>query len=370
MRPISTRTHIAVLAGLALAAGSALAQAPVERPATHTVKRGDTLWDLAKTYLGDAFQWPQIYRLNMATIKDPHWIYPGQLFKLPGGAMGTPEVAGDATGAAPGAGAPQAPAVIRKGSITVFNPAFQHVEKKTRESAIMSARRTAVRPGDFEAAPFMWSAGGPADSGLLEGTAGTAGVALTLSLRPIQYREEVFITIPKGVDAAVGMKFMSYRMGALIPGQGQVVVPTGELKIVSLMDGKRAKADLIKKFEDVYAGHRVALLDTLRMPSNVFPARIDFGVSTRISWIYADPKLTGVGGALILSATGAQGLVSGDQVTLRRPRPESGADLPDEDLAVAQVTRVTPWGTSAVILSLQDAGIVAGMKAQVTAKMP
>lgn len=110
--------------------------------------------------------------------------------------------------------------------------------------------------------------------------------------------------------------------------------------------------------------------DTLRMPSNVFPGRIDFGVSTRISWIYADPKLTGVGGALILSATGAQGLVSGDQVTLRRPRPESGADLPDEDLAVAQVTRVTPWGTSAVILSLQDAGIVAGMKAQVTAKMP
>ena len=30
-----------------------------------------------------------------------------------------------------------------------------------------------------------------------------------------------------------------------------------------------------------------------------------------------------------------------------------------EDLAVAQITRVTPWGASAVILSLQDAGIIA-----------
>ena len=35
---------------------------------THTVKRGDTLWDLAQTYLGDAFQWPEIYRLNRDVV--------------------------------------------------------------------------------------------------------------------------------------------------------------------------------------------------------------------------------------------------------------------------------------------------------------
>ena len=53
-------------------------------PKTHTVKRGDTLWDIAKTYLGDAFLWPEIYRLNTDIIEDPHWIYPDELLKLPG----------------------------------------------------------------------------------------------------------------------------------------------------------------------------------------------------------------------------------------------------------------------------------------------
>lgn len=366
MRLLPSRHQIALVAALVAAlaaatAGSAVAQAPVERPATHVVKKGDTLWDLAKAYLGDAFQWPQIYKLNAETIRDPHWIYPGQLFKLPGGAMGTAEVA-----AAPAATKPEV-----TGGATSFNPAFGHVESRTRASVLSNARRTAVRAGDFEAAPFLWSDGGPTDAGKLDGTAEPAGVVLTLNLRPIQFREEVFVTMPRDKAAAVGQTLLVYRMAEKVSGQGQVVVPTGELRVLSLMDGNRARANLIRQFEDVYPAQSVAHLDTLAMPLNVFPTRVEFGISTRVSWLYADPKLAGVGGALILAATAAQGLVTGDQVTLRRPRPpEGGAGLPDEDLAVAQVTRVTQWGVSAVIISLRDAGIVAGMKAQVTAKMP
>ena len=50
------------LLALTLTPGLALAQAAA--PQTHTVREGDTLWDLAKHYRGDPFLWPDIYRMN------------------------------------------------------------------------------------------------------------------------------------------------------------------------------------------------------------------------------------------------------------------------------------------------------------------
>jgi len=56
---------------------------PVEKPKqkTHTVVSGDTLWHIAKRYLGDGARYPEIAKLN--NIKHPNLIYPGQVFKIP-----------------------------------------------------------------------------------------------------------------------------------------------------------------------------------------------------------------------------------------------------------------------------------------------
>ena len=91
-----------------------------------------------------------------------------------------------------------------------------------------------------------------------------------------------------------------------------------------------------------------------------------------VTWLYNQPVLATTGQYLIFSAGTKEGLMPGDQVSLRRDRsaPAYGATLPDEEVAVAQVTRVTPWGASAIVIQQETVGIIEGMRARVTAKMP
>ena len=48
---------------------------------TYTVKKGDTLWNIAKKELGNGSRYKEIAELN--NIANPNKIYPGQVFKLP-----------------------------------------------------------------------------------------------------------------------------------------------------------------------------------------------------------------------------------------------------------------------------------------------
>src|SRR5437868_14606029 len=76
------------LAALILSAASLLpAQETPTAGRTHTVKKGDTLWDIARQYLNDPFLWPEVYRVNTGVVEDPHWIYPGETLHIPDGAV-------------------------------------------------------------------------------------------------------------------------------------------------------------------------------------------------------------------------------------------------------------------------------------------
>src|SRR5919204_7065753 len=93
VHPIAMRTLnrciLSALAAGVLAAQSLHAQ-DTTQVRTHTVVRGDNLWDLAQRYLGNPFLWPEIYRLNRDVVEDPHWIFPGEVLRIPG--EGAPQV--------------------------------------------------------------------------------------------------------------------------------------------------------------------------------------------------------------------------------------------------------------------------------------
>ncbi|MDP3981923.1 MAG: LysM peptidoglycan-binding domain-containing protein [Chlamydiota bacterium] len=59
---------------------------PMKPKATkHVVVKGESLWVIAgyeETY-GNPLMWPLIYQSNRDKIKDPDWIYPGQVFIIP-----------------------------------------------------------------------------------------------------------------------------------------------------------------------------------------------------------------------------------------------------------------------------------------------
>lgn len=82
MKKCSTAAFALLLAltGVAVPAGASercrfLAAAPDR----HTVVPGDTLWDIASAFLADPWCWPEVWALNRDAIRDPHWIYPGQV---------------------------------------------------------------------------------------------------------------------------------------------------------------------------------------------------------------------------------------------------------------------------------------------------
>jgi nucleoid-associated protein YgaU len=82
-----TSMAVVLIAGTASAqfedegAGKAKVEVPADMPQTHTVKEGDTLWDITETYYGDPYKWPRVWSYN-PDITNPHWIYPEAVVRL------------------------------------------------------------------------------------------------------------------------------------------------------------------------------------------------------------------------------------------------------------------------------------------------
>jgi LysM repeat protein len=377
---------------LAIAAllGSAVATAPVAEAAaqggaardssemgrTHVVRKGDTLWELARRYLGDGHKWELLYRLNLGVVLNPHWIEPGQVLKV--GGTGPKTLAArtapkSTTKSAENVAAPATITDVRIGaggqpSESVIPPAVATAEagapKPVKDRGAAAPRATAVRSGDHLTAPYATALGGPTGTGRIESTLGTSVLASTPRLRMVQYRDRVRVALPTGATGAVGEQLLLIRLGDVLGNDAQVVIPVGVLTLTAAVAGGVAEAELTKKFDEVMVGQPVTVLDPLSIPAGVRPVATTFGPATRVRWIAGNSVLSAPGQHVILTAGTADGLVPGDQLSLR--------DVANEELevAVAQVTRVTDQGSSAIVLQVRQGGVVVGMRARVSAKMP
>ncbi len=127
-----------------------------DAPDSYVVAKGDTLWDISAKFFKDPWKWPQIWGLNKDTIKNPHWIYPGDVVVLDrtagmlkvegqaGPVPGAPEGAASQVAAAAGEQPSQPQQGEQPGNVVKLSPSA-HPEKGELE-AIPTIPLADIRP--------------------------------------------------------------------------------------------------------------------------------------------------------------------------------------------------------------------------------
>ncbi|WP_026133083.1 LysM peptidoglycan-binding domain-containing protein [Janthinobacterium sp. CG3] len=81
---VGTRLVFAALfaGGAANQAAAATCEFLPNAPDQHEVVKGDTLWGISGKFLEHPWCWGQVWGMNREEIRNPHWIYPGQIVYL------------------------------------------------------------------------------------------------------------------------------------------------------------------------------------------------------------------------------------------------------------------------------------------------
>jgi hypothetical protein len=378
----SFRTH-ALVSPFCLAAGLLLGVVPDARgqaPDTHTVKSGDTLWDIARRYLNDPFLWPDIYRLNTMVVEDPHWIYPGEVLRLAPSETVTTVPETDTPGMAPAGPADSVPArpglaelppdEAEAGADTtrIFPPSRGRSLQETIAATEERPLRP-LKPYDFHASGFL-TEGERLAFGRVIGPVTPSQIpaagrgSMTLYAR-------VALEAPEGATYQIGDSLLVADVRQRIDDWGRVVQPTGLARVVEISQG-RPIAELVAVYGEVLRGQALLPAERFADPGAVRPVAVADGIEAEVVGWPGRRELKGAGIVLFIDKGRNAGVAAGDLFELRqRPgRTREGYVNVDERMATLQIVHVRERSATARVLSVISPDIPPGTRALQVAKLP
>lgn len=356
-----------VVAPLALAAQEGAAQEePLEtRRGVHEVQRGDTLWDLAGTYLANPFLWPRIFEINTHVIEDPHWIYPGEILTLPDAVAvaarpGQTEETPDARRVSPDRMAAGQGGVSRFGGRSVFDDSPDFGSRLGDLDIDTYGEPALVSESDFRRAPIL------VDETAVPYTGRTARKLESnlLDVRMpagIQVYDRVTISL-EALDVIPGDLLRAFRWEHSVDGKR--VARSMALLEVSEATADSARARVIRLYGDYAVGDPVTLAEVFEVPATLSQAIDDDGLTARLVAFEVPQPVLGEGDMVFLDAGRQAGVGIGDEFALFEPHEMAATARWEDRLATIRIVRIEDETATGRVIDLRDTSPVPGSPAR------
>lgn len=361
--PARTLLPVVVL----LAGGSAVA-AQEQQPAQqreHEVRRGDTLWDLARSYLDNPFLWRLIYDANRDVVDNPHWIYPAERLIIP------PLLAQDAPNSPRGAplGRPLGEEVFELNETPMAPPVAVADSPTVVET--LDLRRPVVSLSEYLAAPWLSTTAPAQVSGTLLRMADPAAMQDRLASN-IHPNDRVHVGDLQGTRPQVGDSLSVVRFGRRVGTSGVIVEPLAVL-VVEAVDASVATARVVRQFGTARLGNSVMPLGPLPQIGVGEAEPVQSGPGGHLLSFLTEEALHGPTDVAFISVGRASGVGIGDEFGVYVPaqRITGQAEvIPAEPVARLRVVKVDENTATVRVLSIENAALENGLPVQMIRRMP